>query len=80
MALHILPAAALASALTIVGGVIAPAPDETPTEAELAYADAPHGVDPMVTGPSSTSFRAQQRDNGCGAAKWPDIPLACYPE
>ncbi|WP_223477491.1 hypothetical protein [Oricola indica] len=80
MALHILPAAALASALTIFGGVVAPGPDDTPTEAELAYADAPYGVDAMVTGPTSKSFRQQQRVNGCDAAKWPDIPLACFPE
>lgn len=78
--LHILPAAFLATALTIVGGAFEPGRVDQPTEAELAYADAPYGVDPIVTGPVSASFKEQQQIAGCDAAKWPDVPIACYPE
>ena len=81
--LHILPTVVLAVVVTIGAGSLttgkldAPKP---PTTAELAYADAPHGVDPMVTGPVSASFKKQQEIEGCDQAKWPDIPLACFPE
>lgn len=50
------------------------------TPAEEAFADAPYGVDPMVTGPTSASFKKEQADAGCHKAIWPDIPLACYPK
>jgi hypothetical protein len=50
------------------------------TPAEEAFSDAPYGVDPMVTGPTSASFKQQQADAGCDKAVWPDIPLACYPK
>jgi hypothetical protein len=50
------------------------------TPAEEAFADAPYGVDPMVTGPTSASFKKEQADAGCNKAVWPDIPLACYPK
>ena len=50
------------------------------TPAEEAFSDAPYGVDPMVTGPTSASFRKEQARNGCDNAVWPDIPLACYPK
>jgi hypothetical protein len=49
------------------------------TTAEEAFPDADYGVDPMVTGPTSVSFKKQQAEAGCGNAVWPDIPLECYP-
>lgn len=49
------------------------------TAAEEAFSDAPYGVDPMVTGPTSASFKKRQTQNGCDQAAWPDIPLDCYP-
>ncbi len=49
------------------------------TEAEQLFADAPDGVDPMVTGPVSVSFKTKQHEFGCAEAKWPNIPVACYP-
>ncbi|MCX7305920.1 MAG: hypothetical protein NTV73_16555 [Hyphomicrobiales bacterium] len=52
----------------------------TQTAAEEEFSDAPYGVDPMVTGPTSASFRRQQANAGCDAAIWPNIPLACYPD
>ncbi|KQZ28412.1 hypothetical protein ASD50_19830 [Mesorhizobium sp. Root552] len=50
------------------------------TEAEQLFADAPDGVDPMVTGPVSVSFKKKQHAAGCAEAKWPEIPVACYPQ
>lgn len=38
------------------------------------------GIDPMVTGPVSDEFRERQARLGCLAAKWPDVPSACYPD
>ena len=52
----------------------------SPTAAEEAFADAPYGVDPVVTGPTSASFKKRQAEAGCDKAVWPDIPLACYPK
>jgi hypothetical protein len=49
------------------------------TAAEEAFPDADYGVDPMVTGPTSASFKREQAKAGCGKAVWPDVPLACYP-
>lgn len=49
------------------------------TAAEEAFSDAPYGVDPMVTGPTSASFKREQAENGCDKAVWPDVPLDCYP-
>ena len=59
----------------------APALDQAaePTAAK-AFADAPDGVDPMVTGPVSATFRQRQEAAGCSEAVWPDIPMACYPD
>jgi len=51
----------------------------TATEAEQLFADAPDGVDPVVTGPVSAAFRQRRAEAGCGAAVWPDVPAACYP-
>lgn len=50
-----------------------------PGAAEM-FADAPDGVDPVVTGPVSVSFRQKQNDAGCDKAVWPDIPAVCYPD
>ena len=47
--------------------------------AEETFADAPYGVDPVVTGPTSASFKKRRADVGCDNATWPNIPLACYP-
>ncbi|WP_353644314.1 hypothetical protein [Mesorhizobium sp. WSM2239] len=49
------------------------------TAAEQAFPDAPYGVDPMVTGPTSASFEQRQSAARCAEAVWPNIPLACYP-
>ncbi|QDC01402.1 hypothetical protein [Mesorhizobium sp. 8] len=49
------------------------------TQAEALYPDAPDGVDPVVTGPVSVSFRQRQADAGCDEAVWPNVPAACYP-
>lgn len=57
----------------------APAGLSERTPAEEAFSDAPYGVDPMVTGPTSASFKQEQAEGGCDEAAWPDIPLACYP-
>lgn len=51
----------------------------TASAAEELFADAPAGVDPMVTGPVSASFKKRQRDAGCDRAVWPNVPGACYP-
>jgi hypothetical protein len=48
--------------------------------AEQVFADAPDGVDPMVTGPVSAAFKQKQRAAGCDTAIWPKIPTVCYPD
>jgi hypothetical protein len=50
------------------------------TAAEQAFPDAPYGVDPVVTGPTTASFKQRQSDLRCADAVWPDIPLDCYPD
>lgn len=50
------------------------------TDAAQMFADAPDGVDPIVTGPVSAAFRQKQADTGCDKAVWPNIPASCYPE
>jgi hypothetical protein len=57
----------------------APAGLAEQTAAEEAFSDAPYGVDPMVTGPTSASFKKEQAEAGCDKAVWPDISLDCYP-
>jgi hypothetical protein len=54
-------------------------PVQTLTATEEAFPDAPYGVDPTVTGPTSASFKTRQAAAGCNQAVWPNIPLACYP-
>ena len=44
------------------------------------FADAPYGVDAMVTGPVSTAFKQRQERLGCAEAEWPNIPTGCYPD
>jgi hypothetical protein len=50
------------------------------TAAKQAFPDAPAGVDPMVTGPTSASFKERQAKSSCAEAVWPNIPLDCYPD
>jgi hypothetical protein len=52
-----------------------------PIPDELAeYADAPDGVDAVVTGPVSTAFKQRQQAADCDAAIWPNIPRVCFPD
>ena len=53
--------------------------EHTEIDVTRLFPDAPHGVDPVVTGPVSASFRQQQAEAGCDKAVWPKIPAACYP-
>ena len=48
--------------------------------AEQTFADAPDGVDPMVTGPVSAAFKQRQVSANCDSAVWPNIPMVCYPD
>jgi hypothetical protein len=48
--------------------------------AEQVFADAPDGVDPMVTGPVSAGLKQRQDAANCDSAVWPNIPMACYPD
>lgn len=55
----------------------------SPPDAQTAqqmFADAPDGVDPVVTGPVSAAFKQRQKDANCGTAIWPNIPRVCYPD
>lgn len=54
-------------------------PSDTRT-AEQLFADAPDGVDPVVTGPVSTAFKQRQEAANCDRAVWPNIPTVCYPD
>lgn len=79
--------AAVSAALLLVAGVAhstgtrqVDRPAMPQTAAEETFQDAPFGVDPMVTGPTTASFKALQEQSGCGQAEWPNIPLACYPK
>ena len=57
-----------------------PAFQKVAPQAEQAFADAPYGVDPMVTGPTTASFKQKQAIAGCSEAIWPNVPLDCYPD
>ncbi|MBZ9884745.1 hypothetical protein LB535_20570 [Mesorhizobium sp. CA10] len=48
--------------------------------AQQMFADAPDGVDPVVTGPVSAAFKQRQKDANCDTAVWPNVPRACYPD
>lgn len=56
--------------------------DALPNSADVAerFADAPYGVDPIVTGPVSTAFKQQREAANCDTAVWPNVPAACYPD
>lgn len=58
----------------------APALKSDTQTAEQLFADAPYGVDPVVTGPVSASFKQKQQAAGCDSAVWPNIPTVCYPD
>lgn len=47
---------------------------------EQRFADAPYGVDPVVTGPVSESFKQRRAALGCDQADWPTAPAGCYPD
>jgi hypothetical protein len=49
------------------------------TQAMQMFPDAPDGVDPVVTGPVSASFKQTQAEIGCDKAVWPNVPAICYP-
>lgn len=49
------------------------------TAAEKAFDDASYGVDSMVTGPTSASFKQRQDVLNCKAAVWPNVPMGCFP-
>ncbi|TPM91294.1 hypothetical protein [Mesorhizobium sp. B2-1-3A] len=48
--------------------------------AEQVFADAPDGVDPVVTGPVTAAFKQRQAAANCDSAVWPNIPMVCYPD
>ena len=52
----------------------------TASTAEDLFPDAPDGVDAMVTGPVSVSFKQRQAELGCAKARWPNVPAGCYPK
>src|SRR6478736_2992432 len=54
-------------------------PTDAPS-AQQIFADAPDGVDPVVTGPVSAAFKKRQDAADCDAAGWPNIPTVCYPD
>ncbi len=55
--------------------LVPPIPDEL-----AEFADAPYGVDPIVTGPVSTAFKQQQDAANCDDAVWPNVPTVCFPD
>ncbi|CAH2403923.1 hypothetical protein [Mesorhizobium ventifaucium] len=78
-ALAVLLAAGVArSAATLKEARPAP-PSDARTAAQL-FADAPDGVDPVVTGPVSAAFKQRQEAANCDSAVWPNIPTVCYPD
>ncbi len=83
---------AAATVIAVAGLMLTPVSARTPSyetpagwqadadvQREERFADAEFGVDPVVTGPVSDSFRQQQAKLGCAKAVWPNIPAACYP-
>ncbi len=57
-----------------------PAQPSDKRTAERLFADAPDGVDPVVTGPVSAAFKQRQKAANCDSAVWPNIPTVCYPD
>ncbi|CDX49777.1 conserved exported hypothetical protein [Mesorhizobium plurifarium] len=78
-ALGVLLAAGVAQSATALrdSGAIQPPDART---AQQMFADAPDGVDPIVTGPVSAAFKQRQKDANCDTAVWPNVPRACYPD
>lgn len=64
---------------TFPGGSVEVLEPTTLTRAEIEFPDAPYGVDPVVTGPRTSSFKDMQARADCDKAVWPDIPIGCYP-
>lgn len=77
--LGLLLAAGVAQSATALREADPIAPPDTRT-AQQMFADAPDGVDPIVTGPVSAAFKQRQKDANCDTAVWPNIPRACYPD
>ncbi|RWX67878.1 hypothetical protein EN780_10900 [Mesorhizobium sp. M4B.F.Ca.ET.089.01.1.1] len=73
----LLAVSAAQSAATLKGNPALPPDTQT---AEQMFADAPDGVDPVVTGPVSAAFKQRQQDAGCDSAVRPKIPATCYPD
>ena len=73
----LLAAGAAQSAASLKDADIAPPDART---AQQMFADAPDGVDPVVTGPVSTAFKQRQKAANCDNAVWPNIPAICYPD
>ena len=55
-------------------------PGSAAADLERDFADAPDGVDPIVTDPVTAAFRERQAQAGCDTAEWPNIPRVCYPD
>jgi hypothetical protein len=75
--------ATLVALLALGGAWSAATPADKPmavvtTQAEKLFADAPDGVDPIVTGPVSAAFKQRQANIGCEKAIWPNVPAACF--
>jgi hypothetical protein len=61
-------------------GEAGPIPPPDAKTVQQLFADAPDGVDPIVTGPVSAAFKQRQKDANCDTAVWPNVPRACYPD
>ncbi|WP_246677368.1 MULTISPECIES: hypothetical protein [unclassified Mesorhizobium] len=78
-ALGVLVAAGAAQSAAALREADPIAPPDARTVQQM-FADAPDGVDPIVTGPVSAAFKQRQKDANCDTAVWPDVPRACYPD
>ena len=78
-ALGVLLAAGAAQSAAIFNEARPALPSDT-RPAEQLFADAPDGVDPVVTGPVSAAFKQRQEAANCDGAVWPNIPTVCYPD
>ncbi|RWM25116.1 MAG: hypothetical protein E5X74_18045 [Mesorhizobium sp.] len=78
-ALGVLLAAGVAQSATALRETGSIQPPDAKT-AQQMFADAPDGVDPIVTGPVSAAFKQRQKAAHCDTAVWPNIPATCYPD
>ncbi|MDX8502534.1 hypothetical protein RFM99_29560 [Mesorhizobium sp. VK4C] len=78
-ALGVLVAAGAAQSAAALREADSIAPPDAKT-AQQMFADAPDGVDPIVTGPVSAAFKQRQKVANCDTAVWPNVPAACYPD